>query len=326
VIPDVRGFALRDWVKDQGFAAGWLAVRAMPEFAARNVFKAGALYASRGGGPEQLRKNLARVIGVAPDDVPADLMRASLASYARYWREVFRLPSMDLAKLGRELAESVRGDENVDTALAAGRGVVVALPHSGNWDMAGVWMAYAHGRFTTVAERLRPESLYRRFIAYRESLGFEVLPLSGGERPAYEVLRDRLLDNRIVCLMAERDLSRTGVEVDFFGEPTRMPAGPAKLAIDTGAALLPTHCWYDGDSWGYELWPALDCSSGDVGLVTQVLADRFARNIAAYPADWHMLQPQWLADLRPATKRAGAARGEAGQSDPDERQAKLRET
>ena len=114
---------------------------------------------------------------------------------------------------------------------------MLALPHSGNWDMAGVWLAHDRGTFTTVAERLKPESLYRRFIAYRESLGFEMLPLTGGDRPPFEVLSERLRANRVVCLMAERDLTRTGVEVDFFGEPTRMPAGPAKLAIETGAAL-----------------------------------------------------------------------------------------
>ena len=104
------------------------------------------------------------------------------------------------------------------------------------------------------------------------------------------------MDNKLVCLMAERDLSRTGVQVDFFGEPTRMPAGPAKLAITTGAALLPVHCWYDDDC-RVEFYPPVDCTSGDVGVVTQALADVFARNIAEHPADWHMLQPQWLADL-----------------------------
>jgi KDO2-lipid IV(A) lauroyltransferase len=173
----------------------------------------------------------------------------------------------------------------------------MALPHSGNWDMAGVWFVQAYGRFTTVAERLKPESLYRRFIDYRESLGFEVIPLSGGEQPPFALLSERLLDNKLVCLMAERDLSRTGVQVDFFGEPTRMPAGPAKLAITTGAALLPVHCWYDGDDCRITFCPPLDCAGGDVGVVTQALADVFARNIAEHPADWHMLQPQWLADL-----------------------------
>jgi KDO2-lipid IV(A) lauroyltransferase len=97
--------------------------------------------------------------------------------------------------------------------------------------------------------------------------------------------------------MAERDLSRSGVQVDFFGEPTRMPAGPAKLAITTGAALVPVHCWYESDGTRVRFHRPLDCTSGDVGAVTQALADVFARNIAEHPADWHMLQPQWLADL-----------------------------
>ena len=296
-LPGVSGLSLGTRVTDWGYAAGWLTVRAMPEFAARNVFGAGALYASRNGGPDQLRKNLARVVGVPPKDVPGSLMRASLASYARYWREAFRLPTMDHHALAQQLDEMVLGQEHLDAALAAGRGAVMALPHSGNWDMAGVWMSHTRGRFTTVAERLKPESLYRRFIDYRESLGFEVIPLSGGERPPFELLCERLRDNKIVCLMAERDLTRIGVEVNFFGEPTRMPAGSAKLAIETGAALLPVHCWFTDDSSRVDMYPPLDCASGDVGVITQALADVFARNIAEHPADWHTLQPQWLADL-----------------------------
>ncbi|CQD12196.1 lipid A biosynthesis lauroyl acyltransferase [Mycobacterium lentiflavum] len=282
---------------DWAYATGWMAVRAVPESAARNIFDTGARYAARNGGPDQLRKNLARVIGVPPAQVPDGLMRASLESYGRYWREAFRLPSMDHRALARRVDETFNGADNIDAALVAGRGVVLALPHSGNWDMAGLWLAQTRGTFTTVAERLKPESLYRRFIAYRESLGFEVLPLSGGDRPAFEVLCDRLRANRVVCLMAERDLTRTGVEVDFFGEPTRMPAGPAKLAIETGAALCPAHCWNEPDAWPVEIFPPLDCSSGDVRAITQALADRFTINIAAHPEDWHMLQPQWLADL-----------------------------
>ena len=284
---------------DWGYAAGWMAVRAMPEFAARTAFDTGARYAARHGGPNQLRKNLARVIGVPPAGVPDALMRASLASYGRYWRETFRLPTMNHRALAREINDSFRGRDNLDAALA-GPGAVVALPHSGNWDTAGVWAVHTYGTFTTVAERLQPESLYRRFIDYREGLGFEVLPLSGGGRPPFEVLCERLRDNRLVCLMAERDLTRTGVEVEFFGEPTRMPAGPAKLAIETGAALLPAHCWFEGNGWRVCVEAPLDCSSGDVGAVTQALADQFATNIAAHPADWHMLQPQWLADLSDA--------------------------
>jgi phosphatidylinositol dimannoside acyltransferase len=283
---------------DWAYAAGWMAVRALPERAARTAFDTGAHYAARRGGPDQLRRNLARVTGVPPAEVPDSLMRASLESYGRYWREAFRLPAMNHHTLAGHLDTVFRGTENLDAAIARGRGAVLALPHSGNWDMAGVWLVQTHGTFATVAERLKPESLYRRFIDYRERLGFEVLPLSGGERPPFEVLRERLRDNRVVCLMAERDLTRTGVQVDFFGEPTRMPAGSAKLAIATGAALLPVHCWFEDDGdWGFSIHPPLDTSSGDVGIITQALADRFATNIAAHPADWHMMQPQWLADL-----------------------------
>ncbi|MEO3757591.1 phosphatidylinositol mannoside acyltransferase [Mycobacterium sp. B14F4] len=291
---------------DWGYAAGWRLVRAMPELLARNAFDAGAHYVARDGGPEQLRKNLARVVGVPPERVPDGLIRASLASYARYWREAFRLPTMDHEALGRELV--VHDIDRVWSALDAGRGAVLALPHSGNWDMAGVWLVQNYGTFTTVAERLKPESLYNRFVAYRESLGFEVVPLTGGERPPFEVLAERLRDNGVVCLMADRDLSRNGVQVDFFGEPTRMPAGSAKLAIATGAALLPVHCWYDRDGWGMQVYPEVDASAGDVTVLTQALADRFARNIAAHPADWHMMQPQWLADL-PAARRAALEAG-----------------
>ncbi len=288
---------LRRTATDWAYAAGWMAVRAMPESAARTAFDTGARYAARHGGPDQLRKNLARVIGVPPDEVPDALMRAALASYARYWREAFRLPTMNHRELARQLHDSFQGVDNLDGALATGRGAVVALPHSGNWDMAGVWGVHRYGIFTTVAERLKPESLYRRFIDYRESLGFEVLPLSGGDRPPFEVLCERLRDGRLVCLMAERDLTRSGVEVDFFGEATRMPTGPAKLAIETGAALLPVHGWFEGNGWGFSIHRPLDCTSGDVGVITQALADHFAKHIAAHPEDWHMLQPQWLADL-----------------------------
>ncbi len=304
-LPNVRGFRvpLGGQLSDLGYAAGWQLVRAMPEFAARNMFDAGALYAARGGGPGQLRKNLARVIGVPPAQVPDSLVRASLASYGRYWREAFRLPSMDHAAVAARVQERVEGHRHVEQALQAGRGVVLALPHSGNWDIAGVWLTNTYGKFATVAERLKPESLYNRFVAYRESLGFEVLPLTGGARPPSEILQERLRDNGLVCLMSDRDLTRSGVPVSFFGEQTRLPSGPARLACETGAALLPTHTWFDGDGWGLRIHAPLDTSSGDIGVITQAMADLFADGIAEHPADWHMLQPQWLADLS-AERRA----------------------
>ncbi|MGB3771689.1 MAG: phosphatidylinositol mannoside acyltransferase [Rhodococcus sp. (in: high G+C Gram-positive bacteria)] len=280
-----------------GYVAGWRVVRALPAGIATSLFDAGAdIAARRGGGPEQLRRNLARVLGTTPEEVPDELIRAAVRSYARYWREAFRLPSMDLAAQAAAIDDAVVGQHHLDEALAKGNGAVLALPHSGNWDMAGVWLTRTRGQFTTVAERLKPESLYQRFVAYRESLGFEIFPLSGGERPPFEQLSDRLRAGKVVCLLGERDLARHGVPVTFFGEPTRMPAGPARLAIDTGAALLPVHCWFTDDGWGFSVEPAIDVSGG-VEQATQALADRFAANIAAHPEDWHMLQPLWWADL-----------------------------
>src|SRR5699024_9986360 len=224
---------------DLGYAAGWAAVRALPEPVARTLFRAGAdVAARRQDENSQLRRNLSRVLGVAPADVPDDLVRDALRSYARYWREAFRLPSTDHEAVAREMDRTIDGVEHLDAALEKGRGAVVALPHSANWDRGGTWLARRYGTFATVAERLKPESLYQRFLAYREGLGFTIIPHSGGGTPPLARLEEFLAGGGVVCLLGERDLRRTGVPVTFFGEPTRMPAGPARLAVQTGAPLL----------------------------------------------------------------------------------------
>ncbi len=281
---------------DLGYAAGWQVVRALPHRVASTAFDAGAeLTARRGGsGITQLRRNLARVLGVDPEQVPERLLREAMRSYARYWRETFRLPTMDPAVLAANT--DVQGAEHIDAALAAGKGVVLALPHSGNWDVAGVWLVGHAGTFTTVAERLKPESLYHRFAAYRQGLGFEILALTGGAESPVRGLIRRLRSGGVICLLGDRDLSQAGVPVTFFGAATKMPPGPARLARSTGAALLPVHCWFTDDGWCIRVHPAVDPAL-DVAAATQAMADRFAEGIAAHPADWHMLQPLWLADL-----------------------------
>jgi KDO2-lipid IV(A) lauroyltransferase len=164
---------------------------------------------------------------------------------------------MDLPEVARRLDEVFIGAEHFAAAKAAGRGAIIALPHSGNWDLAGVWVVQHYGRFATVAERLKPESLYRRFVEYRESLGFEIIPLTGGAQPPFEVLADRLRGNGIVCLMSDRDLTSRGVEVEFFGEPPGCrPARPTGL--ETGAPLHPAHVHYDGDDCVVHIFDALD--------------------------------------------------------------------
>jgi KDO2-lipid IV(A) lauroyltransferase len=190
--------------------------------------------------------------------------------------------------------------------------VVLALPHCGNWDAAGVWLL-DHGvpAFSTVAERLRPESLYDRFVAYREGLGMEVLPLTGGPRPPSDVLKERLEAGRVVCLLGDRDLTSRGIDVAFFGATARMPAGPALLAASTGAALLPVGLWFTPGGWGIRVHPEVPIAGAGrlrdkVAAATQDVADCFAADIALRPYDWHMLQRLWLSD-RPSTDRSSGA-------------------
>ncbi|MEU4805875.1 phosphatidylinositol mannoside acyltransferase [Actinosynnema sp. NPDC023587] len=298
---------MKERLTDLGFAAGWRLVRLLPEKWAVALFERAADWASgRGGdGIRQLHANLRRVVPRAGAAEMDELVRLSVRSYARYWREAFRLPSMDLQALYLESDRTMTGVENLDAALAAGNGAIVALPHCGNWDVAGVWLVRHAGGFTTVAERLKPESLYRRFIAFRESLGFEVLPLTGGDRNPAVVLAERLRANGVVCLLADRDLTAGGVPVTFFGEQTMMPAGPAHLAATTGAALLPATLWFTEEGWVFRIHPPLRVTGlKGVAPATQQLADVFAADIAAHPTDWHMLQKLWLADLPESRQKA----------------------
>ena len=279
-------------VTDASYAAGWALVRSLPESMARRLFDAGAdLAARRGGkGVERLRRNLARV---APDADLDALTRAALRSYARYWLEGFRLPAMSPATVVSGM-QSI-GEPAARAAIASPRGVVFALPHSGNWDHAGAWFAVTGVPFTTVAERLRPESLYDRFLAFRASLGMEVLPLTGGERPPFDVLSERLDAGRTICLMADRDLTPRGVDVEFFGATARMPAGPSSLALKTGSALIPVHLAFLDEGWQVTFYDEVPHT--DVAAMTQQLADCFSIGIREHPADWHMLQKLWLEDL-----------------------------
>jgi lauroyl/myristoyl acyltransferase len=178
------------------------------------------------------------------------------------------------------------------------------LPHSGNWDAAGVWFIdWLDGPFMTVAERLKPESLYERFLAYRESLGFRVVPLTGGPRPSTEVLRDWLTEGGVTCLLVDRNLGSAGVPVQFFGRPATMPGGAALLAAQTGVALVPTVCQFTDRGWRLVFSPEVPVEGPGrlrdrVGAAMQAVADAFAASIAARPEDWHMLGRIW-ADVPP---------------------------
>ncbi|MGH3714269.1 MAG: phosphatidylinositol mannoside acyltransferase [Micromonosporaceae bacterium] len=300
---------MTDRLTDLGYAAGWRVVRALPEPAAAALFRRAADVAMRRQGPgvRQLSRNLRRVVGGEPDE---QLVRDALRSYARYWMEAFRLPSWSRQRILDTVA--ING-ELLAEPLGRGQGVVVALPHMANWDHAGAWVAANGWPLSTVAERLRPESVFQRFLAYRRSLGMEIIPLTGGEGPPLDILADRLRAGALVPLLADRDLSARGVPVTFFGEPTRMPPGPALLAVRTGVPLLAASLWYEPGRTHVRLRPVAVPESGilaqRVAGATQRIADVMAEGIAEHPADWHMLQRLWLADL---PGRAGRARAGAG--------------
>lgn len=296
--------SLRDRLTDGLYGLGWGAVKMLPEPAARALFRtlADQVWKRRGKSVLRLESNLARVVPDADAARLAELSKAGMRSYMRYWMESFRLPTWSPRRIKDGI--DVRDVHRLTEGLDAGRGVIIALPHLGNWDLAGAWVTTdLKVGFTTVAERLKPESLYDRFVAYREGLGMEVLPHSGGA--AFGTLARRLRAGGLVCLVADRDLSASGVEVTFFGDTARMPAGPALLAQQTGALLLPVTLWYDGTPvMKARIHPPVEePETGDrtekTSVMTQALADAFAVGIAEHPEDWHMLQRLWVSDLDP---------------------------
>ncbi|MFH9431710.1 phosphatidylinositol mannoside acyltransferase [Streptomyces sp. NPDC017615] len=294
-----------DRLTDGLYGLGWSTVKKLPEPVAARLGRtvADAAWKRRGKGVQRLEANYARVVPDATPERLAELSRAGMRSYLRYWMESFRLPAWSPERV--RTGFDPKGAHHLADGLAAGKGVILALPHLANWDLAGAWVTTSLGiPFTTVAERLKPETLYDRFVAYREGLGMEVLPHSGAS--AFGTLARRLRDGGLVCLVADRDLSASGVEVDFFGERARMPAGPALLAQQTGAQLLPVTLWYDdspvmqGRVHPPVEVPQAGTRTEKTAVMTQALADAFATGIAEHPEDWHMLQRLWLADLDPA--------------------------
>ncbi|MFF4751411.1 phosphatidylinositol mannoside acyltransferase [Streptomyces sp. NPDC002514] len=294
----------KERLTDALYGVGWSAVRTLPEPAAVRLGRtvADLAWKRRGKGVRRLESNYARVVPDATPERLAELSRAGMRSYLRYWMESFRLPAWSPERISTGF--DPKDIHHLTDGLASGRGVVLALPHLANWDLAGAWVTTAlRTPFTTVAERLKPETLYDRFVAYRQGLGMEVLPHSGGS--AFGTLARRLRDGGLVCLVADRDLSAGGVPVTFFGESARMPAGPALLAQQTGALLLPVTLWYDdspvmrGRVHPPVEVPETGTRTEKTSVMTQALADAYASGIADHPEDWHMLQRLWLADLDP---------------------------
>ena len=238
--------------------------------------------------------NQAQVLGRPVDDplVQAST-REAFALYGRYWFDTFNVLGWD----DDRVAASFRfeGIEHVEKGLADGKGVVIALPHTGNWDVGGRAMALRVAPIVSVAEHLKPEPLFELFLEHRRRLGMEIVDLASDH--VGRQLTQRLEQNRIVALVADRDLSGGGVEVEMFGRTRRMPAGPALLALSAGAPLISGPTYTTRDGWVEVLTPVEIEPTGkrkdDIIALTRALAASFEKAIAAAPSDWHLFQPGW---------------------------------
>jgi phosphatidylinositol dimannoside acyltransferase len=316
---------LRERLSSAAFGAGWDLVSRLPESVARGLFNFGADIAWRreGGGVQVLEGNLTRILGTgrgsaSSADSPGTgvdvaeegaelraLSRAVMRSYGRYYLETFRMQVIPDERITSGMHVNFDQADLALEYMKNGRGVIFALPHMGDFELTGRWInGYGAGSLTTVAERLKPEAVFELYLKFRQGLGMEVLPTTGGPHP-FGVMAQRLRAGKLVCIVADRDLSDTGVEVDFFGEKALLPAGPASLAVQTGAALMPVSCWFEGeDEWGAHIYdeiaiPADGTRKEKAAAMTQAMAAAFEEAIREHPQDWHMLQKVFVNDLDP---------------------------
>ena len=217
-------------------------------------------------------------------------VQAAFASYARYWMESLRLPQMPPEEVDARF--TIDGLEHIEAARAAGTGAILALPHVGGWEVGGSWLVRQGFPLTVVVEALKPPELFNWFADLRRSQGFRVIPLT---RSAGVSVVRALRANQIVALVSDRDIAGGGVEVDFFGERTTLPAGPATLASRLGVPLLPTAVYFKGDGHHSVVRPPLPVE-GDPAAFTQALAHELEDLIRAAPDQWHLFQPNWPSD------------------------------
>ena len=276
------------------YFTGWWIVRTLPEKSAYKLFDliADFVYQRNGKSVKRLRSNLART---QPKLNPAELdnlTQTAMRSYMRYWCDTFRFPDWSPERV-RETV-TVTNEHLLLDAITAKTGVIVSLPHAGNWDHAGAYFCAKGINLVTVAEHLKPEKLFLKFLIYRQAMGMEVLPLDGR---VLGTLAQRLRQGALVALVADRDLSRSGIDVNFFGGPARMPAGPALLAMKTSAPLITAFVSYTHTGIHIEFnevaIPASGSEEQRVSRTVQAMADQFENGIAAHPQDWHMLQRIW---------------------------------
>lgn len=282
-------------VSSWGYFAAWRILRWLPErFAYSSAYKiSDAIVKRNGTGVMRLRANLART---QPEMTTLDvdlLVYKAMRSMLRYWCDTFRFPDWSMARIQDTVTTT--NEHLLLDAIAAGKGAIVTLAHVGNYDHAAAYFCGKGATLVTVAERLKPEALFKKFMAYRAAFGLEALPLDGRVIPTLAL---RLRAGCVVALAADRDLSRSGIDVTFFGGPARMPAGPAILALRTEAPLIYAMVSYTqtGIHIDFELVaiPETGTESQRIAAIVQNSADLFAQGISAHPEDWHMMQRIWI--------------------------------
>lgn len=285
----------KEFLSAAPYFAGWRIVRALPEKTAYSLFeKIGAMVLSRNGAQmKRLRSNLQRVAPSTGSDAMDQLMRAAVSSNMRYWCDTFRSPDWSKSRILTTV--TVTREDLLTVPMRDGRGVVVALPHAGNWDHAGSYFCAMGFPLVSVVERVKPAVLFNKFLEYRQNMGMEVLALDGR---SMGTLMQRAREGALIALVSDRDLSRSGVDVTFFGHPARMPAGAAILAIRTGIPLVTAYVSYTNTGIHIEFnsvpIPVQGTEAQRVSTVVQECADQFAKGIAKHPQDWHMLQRIWV--------------------------------
>lgn len=286
---------MKDRIVLIAYLSGWWLVRAMPERVAYKIFWNLGEFVHRRNGKsiQRLRSNL-KVVKPELNELELEtLIARSMSSYMRYWCDTFRIQNWSTERIRKSVTTS--NDHLLLDPMRDGRGVVVALPHSGNWDHAGAYFCSLGIPLVTVAERLKPEALFQKFLQHRRSMGFEVLSL---DSRSFVTLMKRAKEKRLIALVADRDLSQSGIDVDFFGKNARMPAGPALLAIKTGIPLIVAHVSYTDRGIHINFHPVEIPQQGSeserIAATVQATANLFAKGITERPEDWHMLQRIWV--------------------------------
>jgi KDO2-lipid IV(A) lauroyltransferase len=245
---------------------------------------------------ETVAANQARALGLDRGDARVrQSTRTAFELYARYWFDSFRLRAMSPAAIAART--EVVDEPHLDAALAHGRGTIAVLLHMGNWDVAGRLFVLKGYRLVTVAEDLRPARLSALMMEHRRALGLEIMSLGDTTRVVRRLQR-RLAQGWIVALLADRDLTGNGIEVEMFGARRRVPAGPARLSLATGAPLMVCPVYTTAAGWRIHVGaPFASERSGDDAADTRALSQRmaaaFERAIAVNPSDWHLFQPAW---------------------------------